>query len=34
MNSWGSAWGDKGYFYLPYDYLQYMSDLWTMKFFT
>jgi C1A family cysteine protease len=33
MNSWGGAWGDKGYFYLPYDYLKYMSDLWTMKFF-
>jgi len=33
MNSWGGAWGDKGFFYLPYDYLKYMSDLWTMKFF-
>lgn len=33
MNSWGSKWGDKGFFYLPYDYLKYMSDLWTMKFF-
>jgi C1A family cysteine protease len=33
MNSWGVNWGDKGYFYLPYDYLRYMSDLWTMKFF-
>lgn len=21
-NSWGSAWGDKGYFYLPYDYVK------------
>lgn len=33
MNSWGGAWGDKGFFYLPYDYLKYMNDLWTMKFF-
>ena len=33
MNSWGCSWGDKGYFYLPYEYLKYMSDLWTMKFF-
>ena len=33
MNSWGFKWGDKGFFYLPYDYLKYMSDLWTMKFF-
>lgn len=31
-NSWGTGWGDKGYFYLPYDYLtadKYLaSDLW------
>ena len=29
-NSWGSYWGDKGYFYLPYDYLngRVVSDLW------
>lgn len=33
MNSWGNRWGDKGFFYLPYDYLKYMNDLWTMKFF-
>lgn len=33
MNSWGQQWGDNGYFYLPYDYIQYMSDLWTVKFF-
>lgn len=33
MNSWGLNWGDKGFFYLPYEYLAYMSDLWTIKFF-
>lgn len=33
MNSWGLNWGDKGYFYLPYEYLVHMSDLWTIKFF-
>ncbi len=30
-NSWGSLWGDSGYFYLPYDYLlnnNLCSDLW------
>lgn len=32
-NSWGSFWGDKGYFYLPYDYLlnpTLTSDMWTI----
>ncbi len=29
-NSWGSAWGDKGYFYTPYDFVtEYASDMWT-----
>lgn len=28
-NSWGASWGDKGYFYLPYDYMKYVSDMWT-----
>lgn len=32
-NSWGSGWGDGGYFYLPYDYLldsSLATDLWTL----
>jgi len=32
-NSWGTEWGDNGYFYLPFDYLtdQYLAtDLWVL----
>lgn len=34
MNSWGTAWGDKGWFYLPYDYLinkGLAADFWVVK---
>jgi C1A family cysteine protease len=31
-NSWGSGWGDKGYFYLPYDYFTpaLTDDFWVI----
>jgi hypothetical protein len=32
VNSWGTEWGDGGFGYLPYAYLEkYMSDAWTFK---
>lgn len=33
-NSWGSWWGDKGYFYMPYDYIRdgnLADDFWTLR---
>lgn len=33
-NSWGNGWGDKGYFYMPYDYLtntDLVGDLWSIR---
>lgn len=33
-NSWGEHWGDKGYFYMPYDYItnaNLCDDFWTLR---
>lgn len=33
-NSWGQSWGDKGYFYMPYDYIvnkDLASDFWIIE---
>jgi C1A family cysteine protease len=32
-NSWGTGWGDKGYFYMPYEYVVkgYADEFWIMN---
>jgi len=34
MNSYGRGWGDDGYFYLPYQFVEntdYCDDCWTIE---
>jgi C1A family cysteine protease len=34
QNSWGTGWGDKGFFYMPYEYLtdpNLADDFWTLR---
>ena len=33
LNSWGHEWGDHGYFYLPYEYMEgpLCSDMWSIR---
>lgn len=33
QNSWGTGWGEKGFFYLPYSYFQQglVFDMWTIR---
>ncbi|HBN08400.1 MAG TPA: hypothetical protein DD435_07055 [Cyanobacteria bacterium UBA8530] len=30
-NSWGTSWGDKGYFYMPYANMSHCEDIWTAE---
>ena len=33
-NSWGKEWGDKGHFWMPYDYIRKTkncADFWTIR---
>uniref|UniRef100_A0A1X7V349 Peptidase C1A papain C-terminal domain-containing protein n=1 Tax=Amphimedon queenslandica TaxID=400682 RepID=A0A1X7V349_AMPQE len=35
LNSWGSDWGDKGYFYMPYQFIEnsfFCFDFWKITF--
>jgi len=35
QNSWGTGWGDKGFFYMPYEYLKNRNmsdDFWVIRF--